>query len=43
MNKTYTVMTMNNKELNIGSIYFTNAYLSIATFHPATTKPFTKA
>ena len=43
MNKTYTVMTMNNKELNIGSIYFTNAYLSIATFNPATTKPFTKA
>lgn len=41
MNTTYTVMKMNNKDLNIGSIYFTNTYLSSAV-NPATAKPFTE-
>lgn len=34
-------MTMNNKELNIGSICFTNNYLSDGVINPVTTKPFT--
>ena len=42
MNKTYTVMTMNNKELNIGSLIFTETYLSTNPINPATTKPFTE-
>lgn len=42
MNKTFTVMTMNNKELNIGSFIFTEAYLSTNPINPATTKPFTE-
>lgn len=42
MNTTYTVMTMHNEELNIGSIIFTNGYLSTSFINPSTTKPFTE-
>ena len=28
MNKTYIAMTMNNADLNVGTIYFTDAFLN---------------
>ena len=28
MNKTYIAMTMNNADLNVGTIYFTDAFLA---------------
>lgn len=43
MNKTLTVMTMHNKDLNIGSLLFTETYLSTHPINPVTTKPFTEA
>ena len=43
MNKTYIAMTMNNADLNVGTIYFTDAFLNADVVNPATQKKFTEA
>ena len=42
MNKTYVAMTMNNVDLNVGTIYFTDAYLDGDVVNPATQKKYTE-
>ena len=42
MNKTYIAMTMNNAELNVGTIYFTDTFLTGDVVNPATQKKFTE-
>ena len=42
MNKTYIAMTMNNADLNVGTIYFTDAFLNGDVVNPATQKKFTE-
>ncbi|MBQ7059080.1 MAG: hypothetical protein IJM83_07240 [Firmicutes bacterium] len=42
MNKTYVAMTMNNENLNIGTIYFTDAFISADVVNPATQKKYTE-
>ena len=36
MNNTYIAMTMNNADLNVGTIYFTDAFLNADVVNPAT-------
>ena len=42
MNKTYIAMSMNNADLNVGTIYFTDAFLNGDVVNPATQKKFTE-
>lgn len=42
MNNTYIAMTMNNADLNVGTIYFTDAFLNADVVNPATQKKFTE-
>ena len=41
MNKTYIAMTMNNADLNVGTIYFTDAFLATDVVNPITQKKYT--
>ena len=42
MNKTYVAFYLNNKEMNVSTIYFTDNYLCQKVINPATQKPFTE-
>ena len=42
MNKTYIAMTMNNADLNVGTIYFTDAFLASGVVNPVTQKKYTE-
>ena len=42
MNKTYIAMTMNNADLNIGTIYFTDNFLANNVVNPATQAKYTE-
>ena len=42
MNKTYVAMSMNNADLNVGTIYFTDAFLDADVVNPATQKKYTE-
>lgn len=42
MNKTYVAMTMNNQALNVGTIYFTDAFLANDVVNPATQARYTE-
>ena len=42
MNQTYIAMTMNNADLNIGTIYFTDLFLAGGVVNPATQVKYTE-
>ena len=42
MNKTYVAMIMNNADLNVGTIFFTDAFLDGDVVNPATQKKYTE-
>ena len=42
MNKTYIAMTMNNADLNVGTIYFTDDFLNGEVVNPVTQKKYTE-
>ena len=42
MNKSYVAMTMNNADLNVGRIYFTDLFLAGGVVNPATQAKYTE-